>query len=237
MTDGLATGFDFHPLLARGERLFLRSARPPFVYFSIPTAAGVARCYPSSTDPKTGPLLTRYTQLLGPSVWRLGMPEFDQGGGCWAAGRPGFKGLTDVQAHRAWTNFYLNKKGLGRFLEQTPEQRGYRWMSMCVFAFCPQYAYDMGSDAVLLERNNDEVSGITPGIAMIRGAATQHGGKEWGIDLSTWRFWNRGPTVYKRGKLVTGWSASTFKRHMYIAYMAGAHFIHNEAAVYSTGGR
>ena len=234
MAGGLATGFDFHPSLSRGERSFLRTARPPFVYFSIPATAHVARCYPSSTDPKTGALLAKFTQLLGPSVWRLGMPEFDQGGGCWATGRPNFKGMSDGRAYRAWKNFYLNKKGLGRFLGKTAEQRGYRWMSMCVFAFCPQYAYDMGSDAVLLERNTDEVSGMTPGIAMIRGAARQHGGKDWGIDISTWRYWNRGPTVYdSRGRLVTGWSASTFKRNLYIAYMAGADFVHNEAAVYS----
>ena len=235
MADGLATGFDFHPPLSRGERLFLRSAQPPFVYFSIPAGAHVASCYPSSTDSKTGPLLVKFTQLLGPSVWRLGMPEFDQGGGCWAKGRPRFRGMSDRQAYAAWTNFYLNTKALGRFIEQSAEQRGYRWMSMCVNAFCPQYAYDMGSDAVLLERNNDEISGMTPGIAMIRGASTQHDGKQWGIDFSTWRFWNRGPTVYaSAGKLVTGWSASTFKRNLFIAYMAGAHFVHNEAAEYST---
>jgi hypothetical protein len=238
LADGLATGFDFHPPLSRNERLFLRSARPPFVYFSIPAGAHVARCYPSSIDANTGTLLTRYTRLLGPNVWRLGMPEFDQGGGCWATGRPRFRGLTDWRAYRAWTNFYLNKKGLGRFLGRTAAQRGYRWMSVCVNAFCPQYAYDMGSDAVLLERNIDEVSGMTPGIAMIRGASAQHGGRVWGIDLSTWRFWNRGPTVYSRaGRLVTGWSASTFARHMYIAYMAGADLIHNEAAGYTSGVR
>jgi hypothetical protein len=238
MVDGLATGFDFHPPLSRDERLFLRSERPPFVYFSIPVGAHVARCYPSSKDPNTGILLTRYTRLLGPSVWRLGMPEFDQGGGCWAKGRPRFRGLTDQNAYRAWTSFYLHKKGLGRFLGRTAAQRGYRWMSVCVNAFCPQFAYDMGSDAVLLERNIDEVSGMTPGIAMIRGASAQHGGRVWGIDLSTWRFWNRGPTVYDgAGRLVSGWSASTFTRHMYTAYMAGAHLIHNEAATYTAGVR
>jgi hypothetical protein len=237
MAARLATGVDFHPSLSRGERSLLRNVRPPFVYFSIPAAAHVARCYPSSTDSKTGPLLVKFTQLLGPRVWRLGMPEFDQVGGCWPKGRPNFKGMSDGRAYRAWKNFYLNTKGLGRYLGKTAGQRGYRWMSMCVYAFCPQYAYDLGSDAVLLERNNDEVSGITPGLAMIRGAAKQHGGKEWGIDISTWRYWNRGPTVYdSRGKLVTGWSASTFKRNLYIAYMAGADFVHNEAAVYSRPG-
>lgn len=236
--NGLATGWDFHPVLTTGEQSFLESAKPPFAYFSIPSGTTATDCYPSSTDANTEALLTNLTQQLGPNVWRLGMPEFDQGGGCWARGRPSFGGQTDQQAYNSWTNFYLNTQGLGAYLGQTPQQRGYRWMSLCDFAFCPQYAYDMGSDLVLLERNEDEVSGITPGIAMLRGAAAEHGGKQWGIDLSTWRYWNDGPTVYdSTGKLVTGWSTSTFERNMYIAYMSGANIIHNEAADYTTGGQ
>ena len=104
--------------------------------------------------------------------------------------------MSDQQAYASWTDFYLRAKGLGGYLGQSAAQRGYKWMSVCVFAFCPQYAYDMGSDAVLLERNVDEVSGLSPGLAMVRGAARQHGGKEWGVDLSTWRYWNDGPTQF-----------------------------------------
>jgi hypothetical protein len=144
--------------------------------------------------------------------------------------------MSDQQAYASWTGFYLGTKGLGGYLGQSAAQRGYKWMSVCVFAFCPQYAYDMGSDAVLLERNIDEVSGLSPGLAMVRGAARQHGGKEWGVDLSTWRYWNDGPTQFDAaGRLVSGWSPSTFKRHMYASYMAGANLIHNEAADYATG--
>jgi len=33
------------------------------------------------------------------------------------------------------------------------------------------------SDAALIERNTDEVDGITPGLAMLRGAAFQHAAK------------------------------------------------------------
>jgi hypothetical protein len=77
-------------------------------------------------------------------------------------------------------------------------------MSVSSLSFSTQYAYDMGSDAVLLERNEDEVSGITPGLAMLRGAANQHGGKDWGIDMSTWRYWNNGPTQFVNGRLLTG---------------------------------
>jgi hypothetical protein len=233
--DRLANGVDFHPLLSRNERSFLTKAHPPFIYFSIPGSAGVARCYPSSTDPNSARILRRFTKLIGPQVWRLGMPEFDQGGGCWAKGRPRFGRMSDRESYASWRNFYMNKKGLGVFLRRPAEERGYRWMSLCVFAFCPQYAYDMGSDAVLLERNIDEVSGMTPGISMVRGASVQHGDKPWGIDMSTWRFWTDGPTVYRNGRLRSGWSASTFARNMYIAYMSGADFIHNEAADYTIG--
>jgi hypothetical protein len=233
----LANGFDAHPPLRGADLRFLSSMKSPLAYFSIPAEAEVASCYPSASDSETGPLLASATRQLGPRVWRHGMPEFDQGGGCWAEGRPDPAGLTDRQAYDAWTNFYLNTKKLDRYLTQTAQQRGYQWMSTCVFAFCPQYAYEMGSDLVLLERNLDETTGIVPGIAMLRGAARQHGDRPWGVDLSTWRYWNNGPTVYSStGTLLTGWSPSTFKRTMYIAYMAGSNLIHNEAADYTTGG-
>src|SRR5205814_7701032 len=69
----------------------------------------------------------------------------------------------------------------------------------------------------------------------IRGAARQHGGRKWGIDLSTWRYWTNGPTEYDAaGHLVSGWSASTVKRHLYASYLAGADLIQNEAATYET---
>ena len=180
-------------------------------------------------------LLTTLTAELGPNVWRLGMPEFDQGGGCWANGRPSLTGLSATQAYDTWTGFYLDTKGLRPYLARSAGLRGYKWMSVCSYAFCSQYAFDLGADAVLLERNEDEMSGITPGLAMVRGAARQHGDKEWGIDFSTWRYWNNGPTVYANGKLVTGWSTSTFKRNLFIAYMGGANLVHNEAADYTTG--
>jgi hypothetical protein len=234
---GLLNGVTFHPPLTSSERQALTNGGRSFAfaYFAIPAEAGVSSCYPSSIDANAGALVTSYSRKLGPKVWRLGMVEFDQGGGCWASGRPGLGGMTDAQAYGAWMDFYLNLKGLGRYLNQTVQQRGHKWMSLSSYAFSVQYALDMGVDAVLLERNEDEMSGITPGLAMIRGAATQHGGKEWGIDLSTWRYWNDGPTVYANGKLVTGWSTSTFKRNLYISYMGGANIAHIEAADFTTG--
>jgi hypothetical protein len=236
LSQGLLTGADFHPILTTSESQFLtgNTLHPGFAYFAIPAEANVSSCYPSSTDSNAGTLLTSYTTQLG-SVWRLGMPEYDQNGGCWPSGRPSFSGLTDAQAYSTYTNYFLNTKQLGTYLNQTAQQRGYKWMAVGDFAFSSQYGYDMGVDTMLLERNEDELTGITPGLAFLRGAAAQHGGKEWGFDISTWRYWNNGATVYSNGNLVTGWSTATFKRDMYMTYMGGANIMHNEAADYTGG--
>ncbi|WP_029113321.1 hypothetical protein [Mycobacterium sp. URHB0044] len=234
--DTLANGASLHPPVEADERRFVDGTGRPFAYFAIPTEANVSACYPASSDPDVARTLGELGVTAQSWAWRLGMPEFDQGGGCWAKNRPSLAGLTDEQAYATWSRFYLDAKALRPYLEQSAQQRGYKWMSVCVYAFCPQYAYDLGSDAVLLERNLDEVSGMSPGLAMVRGAARQHLGREWGIDISTYRFWNGGPTTFDdSGKLVTGWSPSMFERSMYAAYMAGADVILNEAANYGFG--
>ena len=233
---GLLTGVDFMPILTTGESQFLtgNTPYPAFAYFAIPVA-NVVSCYQVPSDPNAATLLTSYTNRLGSNVWDLGMPEYDQGGGCWATGRPSFSQLTDPQSYSTFTNYYLNTLQLGNYLNQTAQQRGYQWMAVADFAFSTQYGYDMGVNTMLLERNEDEMDGITPGLAFLRGAAIQHGGMQWGIDISTWRYWSNGPTVYSNGNLVTGWSTATFKRDMYIAYMGGANILHNEPAEYSLG--
>ena len=235
LKEGRLSGVTFHPRLTTSEQKFL-SANPnaAFAYFAPPSEARVSACYPSSTDLSVDTLVTRYSLERG-KVWRLAMPEFDQAGGCWSNGRPSSAGLSDPQAHNIWTEFYLSTLQVRNYLNRTAQERGYKWMSVSDFAFSTQYAFDMGSDAVLLERNQDELGGITPGLAMVRGAASQHGGKDWGIDLSTWRYWNDGPTEYADARLTTGWSTSTFKRNMFIAYMGGANILHLEAADYSKG--
>ena len=236
LREPLANGASLHPSLDEEERRLVEGNRRPFAYFAIPAEANVAACYPSSTDLDAGGTLRELGVTAQSSAWRLGMPEFDQSGGCWAQNRPILAHLPDDQAYARWSRFYLDAKGLRPYLEQSTQQRGYKWMSVCVYAFCPQYAYDLGSDVVLLERGNDEMSGMSPGLAMVRGAARQNNGREWGIDISGWRFWNDGPTAFgDNGRLVTGWSPSMFERSMYAAYMAGADVILNEAANYGYG--
>src|SRR5262249_55832153 len=64
-------GVTFHTVLTAGEQTF-SSANPSaaFAYFAIPSEANVSSCYPSSTDPNAGTLLTNYTILRGSNVWR-----------------------------------------------------------------------------------------------------------------------------------------------------------------------
>lgn len=236
LREPLVNGASLHPSLDDEERRMVEGGRLPFAYFAIPDEAGVASCYPDSSDPDAAATLRELGVTPESRAWRLGMPEFDQGGGCWTQNRPSLAGLPDDQAYDTWSRFYLDEKALRPYLEQSAQQRGYKWMSVCVYAFCPQYAYDLGSDIVLLERNIDEVSGMSPGLAMVRGAARQHADREWGIDISAYRFWNGGPTTFdENGKLVTGWSPSMFERTMFAAYMGGADVILNEAINYGFG--
>lgn len=235
---GLANGATLHPVLDDEDRRAVTGYGGPFAYFSIPDQANVTDCYPHSSDDDAAATIRELGGTARSSAWRVGMPEFDQGGGCWAQDRPNLTGLADDQAYEVWSRFYLDTKALRPFLEQSAEQRGYKWMAVCVYAFCPQYAFDLGVDTVLLERNIDEVSGMTPGLAMVRGAARQNKGSEWGVDISTYRYWNGGPTEFDdNGRLLTGWSPSMFERSMYAAYMAGADVILNEAAIYGYGAR
>ena len=238
LREPLVNGASLHPSLDEEERRMVEGGRLPFAYFAIPDEAGVAACYPDSSDPDVAGTLRELGVTPQSKAWRLGMPEFDQSGGCWTQDRPSLADLPDDQAYATWSDFYLDTKALRPYLEQSAQQRGYQWMSVCVYAFCPQYAYDLGSDIVLLERNIDEVSGMSPGLAMVRGAARQHADREWGIDISAYRFWNGGPTTFdENGKLVTGWSPSMFERTMFAAYMGGADVILNEAINYGFGAR
>ncbi|MEJ3652818.1 hypothetical protein WEH80_07515 [Actinomycetes bacterium KLBMP 9759] len=236
LNGGLANGVSIHPPLSRAERPLVAGNDVPFVYFSVPSEAGVGRCYPETTDEDTARTLADLGRTSG-WAWRLGSPEFDQGGGCWAEGRPSPDGLADADVLAQWLRYYRETRGLDPAIGQPAAERGYQWMSLCAYAFCPQYAFELGSDAVLLERNNDEISAMSPGLSFVRGAARQAGDKVWGVDMSTYRYWTGGPTVFdENGTLLTGWSPSTFERHMYAAYMAGADIILNEAADYTTGG-
>ena len=233
---GIATGFVFHTPLSAAERSLLLERNLPFLYFNIPTDIG--SCYPAAQDAAAEETLRSLAAASGRGAWMLALPEFDQGGGCWstaAGGRPK-SWRTPQQAYAEWVDFYWRTLGLDDVLGKDAQTRGYGVAATCAYAFCAAYAYDLGADMVLLERGNDEVSGITPGLAMVRGAARQRGDRPWGIDLSTWRTLTQSPTQYDEGgRLTGGWSPSWFKRQLYIAFMGGADATLAESADYTTG--
>jgi hypothetical protein len=176
------------------------------------------------------------TGTLGRKAWWDVMPEFDQSGGNWVAGRPSPEGLTRRQACEAWRSFYLGLQPLGIYLRQTPAQRGFNLAATSVYAFSAHYAYEMGVELLLLERDNDDIGDLQTGTAFLRGAARQYG-RPWGIDISEWRDLSDAPTAYDdHMRQVSGWSLSYHKRHLYLSYMAGANVIQLEAMGYQTGG-
>ena len=171
------------------------------------------------------------------SLWSL-MIEWDQGGGPWVPnGRPKYVGLTRAQAYSQFTGYYLNNAPpLGTYLAQPPAERGCRLASVTDYAPNAFYAFQMGVDVGLMERAIDELGDTSTGLAFMRGAGRLYD-RPWGIDISLWRTSADSATDFNsNGRLIGGWSPSYIRRHLYIAYMGGAHIIQIEPAVYYSPG-
>ena len=112
LRETLANGAVLHPALDEEERRIVEGNRRPFAYFAIPAEADVATCYPQSSDSDAAGTLRELGVTAQSGAWRLGTPEFDQGGGCWAQNRPSLAGLPDDQAYATWSRFYLDAKAL-----------------------------------------------------------------------------------------------------------------------------
>lgn len=158
-----------------------------------------------------------------------GMAEFDQGGGNWAQGRPvPSSSLTPQQNYTQFRDYYLNTLGIGSIIGTPRSQRGFGFSAVSDYPWTSPWVLDWGADLVMGERIIDELSGIVPGTSFYRGAGRQ-AGKPWGFDFSSWRYWTSSATEYDSSdRLTGGWSASWFKRHLYLAYMAGANVLHME---------
>ena len=170
-------------------------------------------------------------------VWNL-MIEWDQSGGAWVPnGRPRYAGLTRAQAHARFADYYLNQSPpLGTYLRQPPSARACRLAAVTDYSPNAFDAYEFGVDVGLLERGVDELGDIATGIAFMRGAGRLYD-RPWGIDLSTWRTAADSATSFDAGGRQTGgWSPSYLRRHMYAAYMAGAHILQIEPTLYYASG-
>jgi len=166
-------------------------------------------------------------------LWTL-MIEWDQGGGAWVPnGRPRYTGLTRAQAHARFADYYLTRSPpLGTYLRQPATERPCRLAAVTDYSPNAFAAYEWGVDVGLLERGIDELGDVATGLAFMRGAGRQYG-RPWGIDLSTWRTAADSATSFDAGGRQTGgWSPSYLRRHMYAAYMAGAHILQIEPTLY-----
>ena len=171
------------------------------------------------------------------SLWSL-MIEWDQGGGPWVPnGRPSYAGLTRTQAYSKFTGYYVNSSPpLGTYLAQPTSARGCRLASVSDYAPNTFYAFDIGVDVGLLERAIDELGDTSTGVAFLRGASRLYD-RPWGIDISLWRTSADSATTFDAsGRLIGGWSPSYIRRHLYVAYMGGAHIIQIEPAIYYSSG-
>ena len=166
-------------------------------------------------------------------LWSL-MIEWDQSGGAWVPnGRPRYGGLTRAQAHARFADYYLKQSPpLATYLRQPATARACRLAAVTDYSPNVFDAYEFGVDVGLLERGVDELGDVATGIAFMRGAGRQYD-RPWGIDLSTWRTAADSATRFDAGGRQTGgWSPSYLRRHMYAAYMAGAHILQIEPTLY-----
>ena len=170
-------------------------------------------------------------------LWTL-MIEWDQSGGAWVPnGRPRYTALTRAQAHARFADYYLNQSPpLGVYLREPSAARPCRLAAVTDHSPNAFDAYEFGVDVGLLERGIDELGDVATGLAFVRGAGRLYN-RPWGIDLSTWRTAADSATSFDAaGRQTGGWSPSYLRRHMYAAYMAGAHILQLEPTLYYLAG-
>lgn len=221
------------PPADEGMQRFLASHAVP-LNFNLPAATQVQ--HESAASIESQRLAAARICAAQPSrghLWSL-MIEWDQSGGAWVPnGRPRYASLTRPQAHARFTDHYLTRSPpLGSYLRQPPAQRPCRLAAVTDYSPNVFDAYEWGADVGLLERGVDELGDVATGIAFMRGAGRQYD-RPWGIDLSTWRTAADSATRFDAGNRLTGgWSPSYLIRHMFAAYVAGAHILQIEPTLY-----
>lgn len=233
LTNLMANGVTLWPPLDSGMSSFLstRSSRFMLDMYGASKVDGTS----ATTIESRRQALASLCQSMGSSVmgWNL-MIEWDQAGGRWVPnGRPRYLGLTRQQAYSTFTDYYLNQSPpLGTYLQQPRSDRACPLIAQTDFPANVAYAYEMGADIALLERSIDELSDMSTGVAFVRGSSRQYD-RKWGIDISTWRTSNNMATSFDpTGILLGGWSPSYLRRHLYLAFMAGAHIVNLEPTLY-----
>ena len=230
---GMMTGLTFHPPVGPGVGLTTSPFNAGLMLrlAASPLASGLTA---SAIDLQQEALSSLVASQDAPRLWDL-MPEWDQAGGPWVPkGHPSYRGLTRQAAHGTMLNFYRSSfPEMISYLGTLPSSRRYMLAAVTDYPANVYDAYELGVEMQMLERGNDELGDLATGIAYLRGAANQYG-RNWGIDLATWRSTTNSATAFNaNGALVGGWSASYVRRELYLSYLAGAQVIQNEATAYS----
>src|SRR5262249_37604752 len=144
---------------------------------------------------------------------------------------------TRAQAYSTFTSYYLNNGApLSTYLAQPATERGCRLASVSDYPSNTFYSFQMGVDMGLLERAIDDLGDTSTGLAFMRGAGRLYD-RPWGIDISLWRSAAGSATEFdSSGRQIGGWSPSYIRRHLYIAYLGGAHVLQIEPVVYYLSG-
>jgi type 1 glutamine amidotransferase len=231
---GIIDAFDFFPPPLSEEKIAFFQGRKCGVVSLLAAAKEALKSYAALETKELVPTaefieaersrMRRLTAALGGKAWWVAMPEFDSSGH-WAGKQIPRPGTSRSQAYRDWMNYYRTREPLGAYLRLTPAERGFHLAAINGYSCFTHYAYELGAELVLLERNNDHIGDIQTGVAFLRGAGRQYG-RHWGIDISLWRQATEGGKGYEA---FGGWSTSYYRRHLFIAYMSGASMIHLEA--------
>ncbi len=236
-TNGMANMLAFYPPVDAGMSTFITSRNAGFMFymFGATHVHGDSAASIAAESAAAGNICAAVGRDR--SLWNL-MPEWDQSGGGWVPnGRPRYLGMTRQQAYTTFTGYYLNNSPpLGTYLASSQASRPCRLASVTDSSPNAFYAFQIGVDVGLLERAIDELGDTSTGIAFMRGAGRLYG-KPWGIDISTWRTAADSATSFNSNNTqIGGWSPSYLRRHLYIAYMGGAHIMEIEPTLYYTSG-
>jgi hypothetical protein len=240
LSNGLANMMAFHPPIDAGMNSFF-AARPTAGFEFFRSAATKINSESTATlaAHHTAAATLCASQGQARSLWAM-MIEWDQSGGAWhPTGRPSYAGMTRPQAYARFVQRYMvESPPLETYLNMTSAQRACRFGSIADYGPGTFIAAQMGlgADILSLERAIDELGDTSTGIAFARGAGRLYD-KPWGIDISTWRTSADSGTSFNSSGLHTGgWTPSYLRRHMYIAYMGGAHLLQIEPTVYFLSG-
>jgi hypothetical protein len=171
--------------------------------------------------------LEKLTPILGGNVWWDPLPEYNSADDCFhqMVAKKQWRFTSRQDAYEKITEYINSQDALRDYWSSNRKLP--KLMAITGGVMSAPYMWEWGIELGLAEICVDSCQDIHPVIAIMRGAARQHGGK-WGLDISHWRIY-LGPTAYnEKLERVSGWSETYLERNLYIAYLSGANLVRIE---------